>query len=193
MALTTMRKRILRSLLYRLGPFGVAALLFALASAPSALAWPDPIQNPGFETGTWAPYWAGGGSFGAYADITPYNSHSGSYSAVIGYPYRPSNIRTEISQYVYVPTGDPIFQPTLRFWIRPQCGSSADSFKVFIRDRFIPNFFKVVLSECTTSTAWVQRTVNINEFAGRYVELSFDVWSFGSGSPTYVLLDDVSL
>jgi hypothetical protein len=193
MPLTTMRRRILRSLLYRLGPFGVAALLFALASAPSALAWPDPIQNPGFETGTWAPYWAGSGSFGAYADITPYNTHSGSYAAVIGYPYRPSNIRTEISQYVYVPTGDPIFQPTLRFWIRPQCGSSADSFKVFIRDRFIPSFFKVVLSECTTSTAWVQRTVNINEFAGRYVELSFDVWSFGSGSPTYVLLDDVSL
>ena len=191
MPLTTMRKRILRSMLYRLGPFGVAALLFALA-APSALAAPNVIQNPGFETGTWA-YWAGGGSFGAYADITPYNTHSGSYSAVIGYPYRASNIHTSISQYVYVPTGDPIFQPTLRFWIRPQCGSSGDSFKVFIQDRFHPEFSKVVLSECTTSTAWVQRAVNVNEFAGRYVELSFNVWSFGRGSATYVLLDDVSL
>ena len=193
MPLTTMRKRILRSLLYRLGPFGVAALLFALASAPSALAWPDQIQNSGFETGTWAPYWAGGGSFGAWADITPNNSHSGSYSAVIGYPYRASNIRTSISQYVYVPTGDPIFQPTLRFWIRPQCGSSADSFQSLHPGPVHAEFLKVVLSECTTSTAWVQRTVNINEFAGRYVELFFDVWSFGRGSATYVLLDDVSL
>jgi hypothetical protein len=187
-----MRKRILRSLLYRLGPLGVAALLFALAAAPSALASPNVIQNPGFETGTFA-YWAGGGSFGAYADITPYNSHSGSYSAVIGYPYRTSNIRTVISQYVYVPTGDPIFQPTLRFWIRPQCGSSGDSFRVFIQDRFNPSFYKEVWRECTTSTAWVQRAVNINDFAGRYVELSFQVWANGSGSATYTLLDDVSL
>ena len=35
--------------------------------------------------------------------------------------------------------------------------------------------------------------MNINEFAGRYVKLSFTVYSSASGSATYTLLDDVSL
>ena len=62
-----MRKQTLGSLLYRLGPFAAAALLFVLAGAPSALAGtgPNEVKNPGFETGTFSD-WAGGGSFGAY-------------------------------------------------------------------------------------------------------------------------------
>src|SRR5919198_5810400 len=140
----TMHKRILRPLLYRLGPFGVAALLFALVGAPSALAGTNTIQNPGFETGTFA-YWGGGGSFGAYAAITPYNAHSGSYSAVIGYPYRPANIDTVINQYVYVP----VFQPTLTFWIRPQCAHvDDDGLRVQVRDLVIPGFFQELINEC---------------------------------------------
>jgi hypothetical protein len=185
-----MPKRILRSLLYRLGPFGVAALLFTLVGAPGALAGtgPNEVQNPGFETGTFS-NWAGGGSFGAYAEITNLNSHNGTrFSAVIGYPYRPANIDTVIAQYVHVPAD----QPRLTFFIRPQC-AMGDTFKVTIRDMFIPSFLSVPINECTTSNFWTQRTVDMTQFATRYVELRFEVVSRGLGIPTFTMLDDVSL
>jgi hypothetical protein len=184
-----MHKQILRSLLYRLGPFGAAALIFVLAGAPSALAGtgPNEVKNPGFETGTFSD-WAGGGSFGAYAGITRLNAHSGSFSAVIGYPYRPANIDTVIAQYVHVP----VIQPRLTFFIRPQCSTPSDSFQVVIRDMFIPSVVSVPIRECTTSNAWVPRTVDMSGFAGRYVELRFEVISFGFGT-TFTGLDDVSL
>ena len=152
------------------------------------------IQNPGFETGRWAPYWAGGGSFGAWADITPNNSHSGSYSAVIGYPYRASNIRTSISQYGTCQPATPYFNRLSGSGSVRSAGRRRDSFKGAVQDRFIPSFFKVVLSECTTSTASVQRRGE-HQRVRRTVRrvLSSTSGSFGRGSATYVLLDDVSL
>jgi hypothetical protein len=185
-----MRKRILSSLLHRLGPFGAAALLFILVGSPSALAGtgPNTIQNPGFESGTFAG-WAGGGSFGAYANVVAGSAHSGTYSAVIGYPYRPANIDTVIAQYAFVP----VIQPSLTFWIKTQCSSGFDWFRVQIRDVGVPGFSTQTL-ECTTSNVWVQRAIDMTQFAGRYVEIRFEVWSRGLGlMPTFTQLDDVSL
>jgi hypothetical protein len=187
---TTVCRRILRTSLVRLGPLCAAALLFALVGAPGALAGPNVIQNPGFETGNFAG-WGWGGSFGAYADVTPYNAHSGSHSAVIGYPYRPANINSFITHMVVVPFGNPM----LTFWIRPQCTSPTyDAFRVLIRDMSIGLYVSQPIFECTTSSAWVPRSVDMTRFAGKLVELRFDIWTRGLGSAaTYTLLDDVSL
>jgi len=183
-------RRILRTSLYRLGPLCAAALLFALVGAPTGLAGPNVIQNSGFETGTFAG-WGWGGSFGAYADITPVNSHSGSRSAVIGYPYRPANINSFITQNVFVPFG----YTTLTFWIRPQCTSPTyDAFRLLIRDLSIGLYVSQPIYECTTSNTWVPRTVDVTRFVGKAIELRFDIWTRGLGSAaTYTLLDDVSL
>ena len=185
-----MCSRILRTSLRRLGPLCAAALLFALVGAPGALAGPNVIPNPGFETGNFAG-WGWGGSYGAYADVTPVNSHSGSFSAVIGYPYRPANINSFITSTVFVPFG----APTLSFFIRPQCSSPAnDAFRLLIRDISIGLYVSQPIFECTSSNAWLPRTVDMSRFAGRLVELRFDIWTRGLGpTATYTLLDDVSL
>ena len=184
-----MGRRIFRSSLNRLGPLCAAALLFALVGVPSALAG-NVVANPGFETGNFAG-WGGGGSFGAYADVTPTNARPGGvFSAVIGYPNRPANIDSNIYQYVVVP----YYQPRLTYWIRPQCTSPAyDATRVIITN--VSMGFSVVRNlECTTSSYWLPRSVDMSMFAGQLVQISFDVWSRGYGpTPTYTLLDDVSL
>jgi hypothetical protein len=92
---------------------------------------------------------------------------------------------------VFVPFGS----PTLTFWIRPQCTSPAyDAFRLLIRDVSIGLYVSQPIFECTTSSAWVPRTVDMSRFAGRLVELRFDIWTRGLGpAATYTLLDDVSL
>jgi hypothetical protein len=185
-----MCRRKLRRSLHRLGPLAAAALLFALVGAPSALAGPNMIQNGGFETGNFSS-WGWGGSYGGYADVTPVNSHSGVYSATIGYPYRPANINSYITQVVAVPLG----HPTLTFFIRPQCASPAyDAFRLLIRDMATGLYVSQPIYECTTSFSWLPRTVDMTRFAGQLIQLRFDIWSRGVGPvATYTLLDDVSL
>jgi hypothetical protein len=171
-----------------------AVLLFALVGAPNALAGPNVLQNPSFEYrgGSFAG-WGWGGSFGAYTTTTPYNSHSGSYSAVIGYPYRPANLYSYITQQVWVPFGS----PTLTFWIKEQCPPtpSFDNFiRLMIRDVSGTGLYTNPIFECTTTPGWVQRSVDMSRFAGHLVDLQFDVWTRGVGPfATYTLLDDVSL
>src|SRR5262245_14687389 len=128
-----MCRRNIRRTLLRLGPPAAAALIFALVAAPGALAGsgPNVIANPGFETGNFCG--GGGGSDRADADVTPLVAHSGRYSAVIGYPYRPANLSSFITQVVAVPFD----RPTLTFFIRPQCTPSAtddESFRLLIRN-----------------------------------------------------------
>jgi len=183
-----MSRRLLRKSLYRLGPLCAAALLFAVVGAPGAVAGTNVIQNAGFESGFAG--WGGGGSFGAYAGLSPV-AHSGAYSAVIGYPSRPANISSFIYQRVWVPAGN----PTLTFWIQPHCTlPTYDAFRVLIRDVYTGSYIGEPIQECTTSSTWVQRTVDMTRFAGRLIDLTFNVWSTGwSSTATYTLLDDVSL
>jgi hypothetical protein len=183
-----MRKRIVNSLLRRFGPFAAAALIFTLIGAPNALAGtgPNEVQNPGFETGFSS--WAWGGSFGAFAGVTTLNANTGTFSAVIGYPLRPANIDSYIAQYVHVP----VMQPRLTYFIRPQCSTPGlDVIRVTIRDMLIPAV-SMSFDECTTSNAFLPRTIDMSRFASRYVELRFEVVSRGFGT-TFMGLDDVSL
>ena len=195
MPLTTMRKRILRSMLYRLGPFGVAALLFALANAPSALAFAERDPESRFrdrEVGTIL-----GRERLVSRRIRGHHPVQRALRVVLcgdrlPVPaFQPSVPRSANTCTCRPAT--PYFNRLSGSGSVRSAGRRPTVFKSASRTGSSREFWKVVLDECTTSTAWVQRTVNINEFAGRYVELSFTVYAWGSGSATYVLLDDISL
>jgi len=185
---TAVSNRILKKILYRLGPLSAAVLLIGLVAAQGAFAGANVVVNPGFETGSFNPAWSWGGSFGAYTDVTPVNAHSGTFTATIGYPWRPANIESWISTgWMVVPYSN----PTLSYWIRPQCTSGYDSFRVTVRDQYGG---ALSTAECTTTSSWIQRSINVSQFAGRFVYVTFDTYTRGYGwGATYTLLDDVSL
>jgi hypothetical protein len=189
-----MSNRILRKCLYRLGPLCAAVLIFA----PSAFAGPNMVANPGFESGSLAPYWSWGGSYGAYTHTTPYVHNAGGWSAQIGRSDGPSSGDSVISTWVAVPPGN----ATLTFALRSHCTFGGDFFQVQIRD-MNGSLRGTAVNRCVNtggnfSTSSTDPTLSTNlgqlGLAGQPAQLSFVVHATGwSADPTFAFLDDVSV
>jgi hypothetical protein len=92
---------------------------------------------------------------------------------------------------VTVPSG----APSLTFWYLPSCKDTLAHDQVQMRIKSTGgSTLATVLNVCSSSGAWTQVSYDLSSLAGRSVVLWFNVHDDGNrASPTYALLDDVSL
>jgi len=153
------------------------------ASAPPP---PNPILNPGFETGSLSSWSVSG----AYTPRIHSGGHSGSYSAQIG-STGALNGNSTLTQTVTVPPAG----GTLSFWYQPHCTDTVtyDQIQAQIRST-TGSTLATMLNVCPTGTAWTQVTFNLAAYAGQSVVLWFNDHDDGyAGDPTYFYLDDVTI
>jgi hypothetical protein len=125
--------------------------------------------------------------------ITPVvntSPHSGTYSVQLGATI-PTQGNSTLSQHVTVPPGT----SALSFWYQPHCASPllTDKIQMQIRDATGTTLANV-LNVCSNSGVWTNVTFDTSAYAGKTVVLWFNAADDGaSGTPTYFLLDDVTL
>jgi hypothetical protein len=161
-------------------------LLDDVAIAASAPPPPNPVQNGGFETGTFSSWSTSG--VAAPAIVT--TAHSGSYAARFGSPSA-YNGQSTLTQTVAVPSGS----STLTFWYQPHCTDTItyDQIQAQIRNT-AGTTLATVLNVCSNSGAWTNVSFNMSAYAGQTVVLWFNVHDDGYPSdPTYSVLDDVAI
>jgi hypothetical protein len=145
------------------------------------------VSNPGFETGTFAPWTTGG----ARAPIiVSSGAHGGTYAARPGstFPYLGNSI---FQQTITVPAGG----GTLSYWYNPHCPDTLtyDQQQVQIRST-AGNRLATVMNVCSNSGVWTQRTFNMAPYAGQTVVLWFNVHDDNYPTdPSYMRVDDISI
>ena len=145
------------------------------------------VSNPGFETGTFAP-WTTGGVRAPI--IVGSGAHGGSYAARPGSP-SPYNGNSIFQQTITVPAGG----GTLSYWYNPHCPDTLtyDQQQVQIRNT-AGTRLATVMNVCSNSGVWTQRTFNLAPYAGQTVVLWFNVHDDNYPSdPSYMLVDDISI
>ena len=147
---------------------------------------PNPVQNPGFESGSLSP-WA---ASGAFAPVISTTAHSGSYSARLG-STSAVNGNSTLTQTITVPAGS----PTLSFWYQPHCPDSItyDQIQMQVRNTS-GSTLATALNVCSNSGVWTQASLSMSSYTGQTVVLWFNDHDDGYPSdPTYFLVDDVSI
>ncbi len=142
------------------------------------------LGNPGFETGSAAPWTATSGVISANG--SGQTSHSGSYFAWLdGYG---SSHTDKVSQSVTIPAG---CTASLSFYLKittSESGSTAyDVLTVRAGTTAVATY-----SNANATGSYVLRTVNLSQFAGQTVSISFTGVEDGSLQTSFVL-DDTAL
>jgi hypothetical protein len=150
---------------------------------------PNLVANPGFETGSLAPW--------VVQDANPApvvstaQRHTGSYTVLVGAASGPEpNGNSSFYQQVSVPsTGG-----TLSFWYRP---SSTDTITYDWQDAYVTdtsgNILATIMHVCSNTQTWTNVTFNLAPYAGTTVRIKFLVHGDGFGDLTNMYVDDVSL
>jgi hypothetical protein len=147
------------------------------------------IANPGFETGSFAP-WTQCGST-TKSSVTSANAHGGTYSALIGSTSKPEvNGTAGVCQTVTVPAGG-----TLTFWVYEGTNDTVsyadqEADVLSTSGSTLTQLYK----EAASTNGWVQKSFSLSAYAGQTVQLYFGVKGNGwSSGYIYLYLDDVSL
>ncbi|MFA6610733.1 MAG: hypothetical protein WCT15_07805, partial [Candidatus Omnitrophota bacterium] len=131
------------------------------------------VSNPGFEEGDFTS-WSTTGSW----SVSPYNAHTGSYSAY-------SNIYAS-SGTLYQEGFDPASASSLNFWIYPDYISGTFSLKVYIKDA---SGYQLVDTITSLDYQWTEYSYNISSYSNvQGIKLEDTSTSGG-----YFFLDDVSI
>jgi subtilase family serine protease len=142
------------------------------------------IGNPGFETGTAAPWTATSGVINN--DTTDEPAHSGSWDAWLD-GYGAAHTDT-LSQAVTVPTG---CNATFSFWLHIDTAKTttkaSDKLTVTANSTTLATY-----SNLNANTGYVQETFNLNSFAGQTVTLKFNGVET-TGAQTSFVIDDTAL
>jgi kumamolisin len=149
----------------------------------------DPIQNGGFESGSFAPW--------AIRDTEPTpvvstaEAHSGTYSAFLGSNPGPEPLGdSSIYQQFTVPPGG----GTLSYWYYPY---SEDNISYDWQDAYITdtsgNILHTIMHVCDNTVTWTNVTYNMSAYAGQTVRIEFLVHQDGFTDVTNMYVDDVAL
>ncbi|MDH6579073.1 alkaline phosphatase family protein [Kitasatospora sp. MAP5-34] len=140
------------------------------------------LGNPGFETGTAAPWTATAGVVNN--DTTSEPAHSGSYDAWLD-GYGAAHTDT-LSQAVTIPTG---CKGTFSFWLHVDTAktgtTAADTLKVTANGTTLAGY-----SNLNANTGYVQESFDVSSFAGRTVTLTFTGTEDSSSAQTSFVIDD---
>jgi hypothetical protein len=149
----------------------------ALSSPP-----PNPIVNPGFETGN-----ISGWTTAGTTSVVSGGAHSGTYSARVG-GTSPTSGDSSISQTFTVPTG----QAQLSFWYQVHCPDTVtyDWATATLKDNTTNTTTTVLAKTCTNSGSWVQSSAGVIAGHGYTLTLISHDDNYSS-DPTYTLYDDV--
>ena len=142
------------------------------------------IGNPGFETGTAAPWTATSGVINNDTSDEP--THSGSWDAWLD-GYGSSHTDT-LSQAVTIPTG---CNATFSFWLHVDTAKTStkasDKLTVTANSTTLATY-----SNLNAATGYVQESFNLSSFAGQTVTLKFSGVE-GTGAQTSFVIDDTAL
>ena len=171
---------------------------------PTATPTPSPtpcdtgvIQNGGFETGNLTNWTID--STNPTPFITNTNSHSGTYSAVVGgatggNPICGSGTEAQGDSSFYQQFTVPAGQSTLSFW-HQDC--TTDTITFDWQDAYITNsngqILQTIFHVCDQTSGFVNTQVDMTPFAGQTVRIKFLVHQDAFGDLTAMYVDDVAL
>ncbi|MGA5041216.1 M28 family peptidase [Streptomyces capoamus] len=141
------------------------------------------LSNGGFESGT-SP-WTG--DTGAIGTFSGQSAHSGTrYAWLAGYGYAATDT---LAQTVTVPSG--CTRATLRYWLHVDTAESGttvyDTFQVKV-----DGTVKQTYSNVDAATGYTERTLDLSQYLGRQITLSF-TGTEDSGLQTSFVVDDATL
>ena len=147
------------------------------------------VQNPGFETGTFAPWVIS--DTNPSPVVTTTQQHSGTYSALLGTIYGPEpNGDGSIYQTVTVPAGGGM----LSFWYWPFSKTDVD---FDWQDAYVENtsgtILAIIMHIWSQDEMWEYRTFDMTPYAGQTVRIVFLVHEDGFGDDTAMYVDDVTI
>ncbi len=147
------------------------------------------VQNPGFETGSFAPWVISDTNNTPTVVMT--QAHSGTHSALMGALAAPEPLgNSTIYQTVTVPAGT----STLSYWYYP---TTADTIAFDWQDAYVENTSGTILATVMhvdeNTPAWTNKTFDMTPYAGQTVRLVFLVHEDGFGDITSMYVDDVAI
>jgi Putative Ig domain len=165
------------------GATGSASFTWTITSASGGCTAGQLLGNPGFETGSAAPWTA---SSGVIDNSSGEPAHSGSWKAWLD-GYGTSHTDT-LSQTVTIPAG---CTATLTFWQHidtQESGSTAyDTLKVQVGSTTLATY-----SNANANSGFVQKSFNLSSYAGQTVTLKF-TGTEDSSLATDFVVDDTAL
>jgi serine protease len=143
----------------------------------------NPIQNPGFETGSLSGWTATGPA----TTVTSAVSHSGTYAAQLG-STSPTTGDSAINQTFTAPDGS----SQLTFWYQVVCPDTVtfDWATATLRDNTTGTTATVLSRTCTNTGAWVQVKASVTPGHSYTLTLVSHDDNF-AGDPTRTFYDDV--
>ena len=165
------------------GATGTATFSWTIAAASSCAA-AQLLGNPGFETGSAAPWTATSGVINNDTSDEP--AHSGSWDAWLD-GYGAAHTDT-LAQTVTVPAG---CNATFSFWLHVDTAKTSST----AQDKLTVTANSTTLatySNLNANNGYVQETFNLNSFAGQTVTLTFKGVET-SGAQTSFVIDDTAL
>jgi hypothetical protein len=173
------------------GAAGTATFTWTVSAASGGCTAAQLLGNPGFETGTAAPWTA---STGVISDHTQEPPHSGTWDAWLdGY----TAARTDtLAQTVALPSGCNTYQ--LSFWLHIDTKETSTTKATDTLRVQLLNSSGTVLTTLATysnlnaASGYTQRTFSVSAYAGQSVTLKFTGVQAGSTETSFVI-DDTAL
>ncbi|HEX4789190.1 MAG TPA: phospholipase D-like domain-containing protein [Actinospica sp.] len=173
------------------GASGSASFTWTVSAASGGCTAAQLLGNPGFETGTAAPWTA---TSGVVSDHTQEPAHSGTWDAWLdGYSAATTDT---LSQSVALPSGCSSYQ--LSFWLHIDTKETSTTKATDTLKVQLVNSSGTVLSTLATysnlnaASGYTQRSFSVSAYAGQSVTLKFTGVQAGSTATSFVV-DDTAL
>ena len=158
-------------------------------ASPTPCIGANVFQNPGFETGAFAPWVIDGNN--NTPTVSNANPHSGTYSALLGtLSGAEPNGDSSFYQTITVPAAG----GTLSYWYWPY---TTDTITFDWQDAYVENTSGTILATIMhiddSTQAWTNKTFDMTPYAGQTVRIRFLVHEDGFGDDTAMYVDDASL